>query len=66
MITSVNPGRMLYLFGSFELDRAYGKVIDRESGKEVTLDGLISSFLIDPEETVTGPICIQISPEGTS
>lgn len=60
MITQVNPGSLLELTGSFDLDRVYGKVVDRQSLSEVTLDGLLAAFLEDPEETVTGPIRIRI------
>lgn len=71
MRKTVNSGSFLELAGSFEVERsladveqgkAPGKVTDRESGDEVTLGGLLRSFLADPTDRVTGPIRITIEP----
>ena len=62
MRTTVNPGALLMLEGSFNVDAAFGTVIDRDSGKEVTLHGLLQSFLEDPDDAVTGPIVVTIQP----
>jgi len=63
MITTVNPGRYLRLEGSFALVPgllAYPVVVDRESNDQVNLGELLTQFLEDPSETITGPIRITI------
>lgn len=74
MKRSVNPGSFLEVEGRFELglslaDTTAGRikrpgdwtlVRDMDTGNEVSLAGLLRSFLEDPADRVTGPIRIRI------
>ena len=63
MRTTCNPGRFLQIESSFALVPgilARPVVVDRESNDQVDLAELLARFLLDPSETVTGPIRITI------
>jgi hypothetical protein len=64
MWTTCNPGRFLEVAGSFALVPgvlARPVVVDRESNLQVDLGELLTQFLEDPSETITGPIKIRIT-----
>ena len=76
MLTTCNPGSFLEVRGSFELGASLVEredapilsaaaahiVRDRESGAEISLAQMLRSFMYDPDEKVTGPLRITISP----
>ena len=63
MRTTCNPGRFLQVESSFALVPgilARPVVIDRESNDQVDLGELLTEFLEDPSDTITGPLRIMI------
>lgn len=65
MRTSVNPGSWVELRADLVLDSLVREVIDRESGANVSLYDLLTSFRVDPDDPIIGRVRITIVPEAT-